>query len=30
MHVQIAGRHMNVGEALRTRIEADLEAGVSK
>lgn len=30
MRVQIAGRHMDVGEALRSRIEAELAAGVSK
>ena len=30
MDIQIAGRHMDVGEALRTRIEAGLEGGVKK
>ena len=30
MRVQVAGRQMDVGEALRTRIETQLEAGVSK
>ncbi len=30
MRVQVAGRQMDVGEALRTRIEDELTAGVSK
>lgn len=30
MRVQVAGRRMDVGEALRSRIEGELEAGVSK
>lgn len=30
MRVQVAGRQMDVGEALRNRIETELEAGVSK
>ena len=30
MRVQIAGRQMDVGEALRTRIENDLASGVGK
>ena len=30
MRIQVAGRQMDVGEALRSRIEADLETGVSK
>lgn len=30
MRIQIAGRQMDVGEALRTRIENELESGVSK
>jgi ribosomal subunit interface protein len=30
MRIQIAGRQMDVGEALRTRIEEELEAGVVK
>ena len=30
MRVQVAGRQMDVGEALRSRIEADLATGVSK
>lgn len=30
MRVQVAGRQMDVGEALRTRIESELEASVSK
>ncbi len=30
MRVQVAGRHMDVGEALRTRITEDLTAGVEK
>lgn len=30
MRIQIAGRQMDVGEALRTRIEEELEAGVAK
>ncbi len=30
MRVQVAGRQMDVGEALRTRIESELKASVSK
>lgn len=30
MRVQVAGRHMDVGEALRTRITEELSAGISK
>jgi ribosomal subunit interface protein len=30
MRVQVAGRHLDVGEALRSRIEGDLSAGVAK
>ena len=30
MRVQVAGRHLDVGEALRSRIEEELAAGVSK
>ncbi len=30
MRVQVAGRHLDVGEALRGRIEAELAAGVNK
>ncbi len=30
MRVQVAGRQMDVGEALRTRIETELETSVSK
>ncbi len=30
MRVQVAGRQMDVGEALRSRIEAELTSGVSK
>lgn len=30
MRVQVAGRQMDVGEALKTRIQTELEAGVSK
>lgn len=30
MRIQVAGRHMDVGEALRTRIETDLASGVGK
>jgi ribosomal subunit interface protein len=30
MRIQVAGRHVDVGEALRSRIEHDLEAGVTK
>lgn len=30
MRIQVAGRQMDVGEALRTRIEGELESGVSK
>jgi ribosomal subunit interface protein len=30
MRIQVAGRQMDVGEALRTRIETELESGVSK
>lgn len=30
MRVQVAGRQMDVGEALRSRIEADLTIGVAK
>ncbi len=30
MRVQVAGRQMDVGEALRSRIEADLTTGVAK
>ena len=30
MRIQVAGRQMDVGEALRTRIEADLSTGISK
>lgn len=30
MRVQVAGRQMDVGEALRTRIETELESSVSK
>ncbi len=30
MRIQVAGRHMDVGEALRTRIEGDLAQSVSK
>ena len=30
MRIQVAGRQMDVGEALRSRIEHDLEAGVTK
>lgn len=30
MRVQVAGRHMDVGEALRSRIESELTTGVSK
>lgn len=30
MRVQVAGRHMDVGEALRTRITEELSAGVAK
>lgn len=30
MRVQVAGRQMDVGEALKTRIEAELTAGISK
>jgi ribosomal subunit interface protein len=30
MRVQVAGRQMDVGEALRTRITTELDAGVSK
>lgn len=30
MRIQVAGRHMEVGEALRTRIEGELTSGVGK
>lgn len=30
MRIQVAGRHMDVGEALRTRIESELASGVGK
>ncbi|HVY84317.1 MAG TPA: ribosome-associated translation inhibitor RaiA [Caulobacterales bacterium] len=30
MRVQVAGRRMDVGEALRTRIEGELSAGIEK
>lgn len=30
MRVQVAGRQMDVGEALRSRIEADLASGIAK
>src|SRR4029079_15812312 len=30
MRVQVAGRQMDVGEALRTRIESELTSGVGK
>lgn len=30
MRIQVAGRHMDVGEALRTRIESELTGGVGK
>ncbi len=30
MRIQVAGRQMDVGEALRTRIEAELASGVGK
>ena len=30
MQIQITGKHMDLGEALRTRIESGLEAAVSK
>ena len=30
MRVQVAGRHIDVGEALRSRIETELSSGVSK
>ena len=30
MRVQVAGRHMDVGDALRTRITDELSAGVAK
>jgi ribosomal subunit interface protein len=30
MRVQVAGRHMDVGDALRTRITEELSAGISK
>ena len=30
MHVQVAGRHMDVGEALRTRISDELTEGIAK
>lgn len=30
MRIQVAGRQMDVGEALRTRIESELESGVAK
>lgn len=30
MRVQVAGRHLDVGEALRSRIEGELAAGVAK
>jgi ribosome-associated translation inhibitor RaiA len=30
MRIQIAGRQMDVGEALRTRIEGELASGVGK
>lgn len=30
MRIQVAGRHMDVGEALRSRIESDLTNGVGK
>lgn len=30
MRIQVAGRQMDVGEALRTRIESELAAGVGK
>jgi ribosomal subunit interface protein len=30
MNIQVAGRHMAVGEALRTRITAEIEAGIGK
>ncbi len=30
MRVQVAGRQMDVGEALRTRIETELESSISK
>ena len=30
MRVQVAGRHMDVGEALRTRIEGELASSVNK
>ncbi|MGE3142643.1 MAG: ribosome-associated translation inhibitor RaiA [Hyphomonadaceae bacterium] len=30
MRVQVAGRQLDVGEALRTRIQEELDAGVSK
>lgn len=30
MRVQVAGRRMDVGEALRTRIEGELASGISK
>ncbi|GAM97701.1 ribosomal subunit interface protein [alpha proteobacterium U9-1i] len=30
MRVQVAGRQMDVGEALKSRIQTELEAGVSK
>ena len=30
MRIQVAGRQMDVGEALRTRIENELASGVGK
>lgn len=30
MRIQVAGRHMDVGEALRSRIEGELASGVAK
>jgi ribosomal subunit interface protein len=30
MRIQVAGRQMDVGEALRTRIEGELAGGVGK
>lgn len=30
MRIQVAGRHLDVGDALKARIESELESGVSK
>lgn len=30
MRIQVTGRHVDVGDALRTRIEDDFEAGITK